>query len=932
MPIGGIQAKGYNCSSARFPDIWVLNRKVLESSQGSLIGTFDRALPNAGLSAIDPKALNRRLIFWGIEDSASGSTMTITFHAICSLLQSIEDITAKQSREPLKHDKDKARDIIAKWFLDQRDALDDPATNGGAVLSVLFPHRRKDRVYGLQPPLLAKTLSHLLAFNHGQRALFDGWKTGTHGDLGVYIERAMKPWDGTFSSKQHLSVDQVDRVLVQLAAKYRFSDEQIRQRRDLDFKSDTEMKHIFVRLESWEAKWLVRLLLRDYCTIQLDELFVMQRYHFLLPELLMFQNDFDAAFDILRGELSCYPAAPEPAEANAMRIEAAKKLRARVGVKMGRPSYYKAWSFQNCIQLVGSRAWAAEVKYDGEYCEIHVDLEKGKNSLRIFSKNGKDATADRHAIDGTIRNALRIGQPDALFKRNCIVLGEMVVYSDEDRKILPFSKIRKHVTRSGSFIGTMQDSRPHKWEHLMIVFFDVLTLDDEPILRHCLQDRRKILRKLVRVIPGRSMRSEWTLLDFKTGSGLTDLKQTFARNLADRQEGLVLKPLYTPYLPLLTGDGHRQASFFIKLKKDYLCDMGGQRDLGDFVVIGASFDAQVAAKVNLKPLHWTNFHLGCCINKDEVMRTGIRPRFNVVASLCLNTSIPKSDARYLNVQGYIRQATLREDGWTDEFEISNFGDCTPRMSVAFRKPFVAEILGGGFETPQNASFEMLRHPRIRKIHHDRTWEDAVTMQDLERMAEEKFEIPDAQNLDGHARDIALLVKKYVREMNGSQVTATTDETTQKTTQRSSSLPLPETPQRKEGRFQASSVSEALCSSDENEDEGSEVNRLRPNTPKPTSTSSTILAPSTPITRASEDASAAVSDSKAPSVVPAKIKRQSFIGVISPPQSKRRRALCPLQAPNGERQQEKSTESRESTINNYANEGPSIQAPTHPDKH
>jgi DNA ligase-4 len=95
-------------------------------------------------------------------------------------------------------------------------------------------------------------------------------------------------------------------------------------------------------------------------------------------------------------------------------------------------------------------------------------------------------------------------------------------------------------------MGTWQDSLPHAWEHLMIVFFDVLVLDGEPILRHCLQDRRKVLRDLVKAIPGRSMRSEWTLLDFKTGDGIMDLKQCFARNVANRQEGLVLKPLHAP--------------------------------------------------------------------------------------------------------------------------------------------------------------------------------------------------------------------------------------------------------------------------------------------------------------------------------------------------------------------------------------------------
>lgn len=404
--------------------------------------------------------------------------------------------------------------------------------------------------------------------------------------------------------------------------------------------------------------------------------------------------------------------------------------------------------------------------------------------MRIFSKNGKDSTADRKPIHSTIRNALRIGRSDCLFRKNCVILGEIVLYNDREKKILPLSKIRKHITRSGSSIGTLQNSLPHEWEHLMIVFFDVLALDDEPILRHCLQDRRRILRDLVHIIPSRSMRSEWTLLDFKTGGGITDLKQTFARSLAERQEGLVLKPSHAPYFALLSEQGYRQAGFFIKMK-DYLGDMGGERDLGDFAVIGASFDPRGAPKTSLKPLHWTHFHLGCCINKDGVERTGAKPRFQVVARLSIDKCISKSDTKYLNIQGYDRQAKLRKDGSIAEFDIKHSRCYDQRMTVAFRKPFIAEILGGGFEKPQDESFEMLRHPRVKKIHHDRTWEDAVTMRDLERMAEEKWEVPDADKLDGHAKDVALLAKQYVREMDGSQATTATDDTTQCTTPQSS---------------------------------------------------------------------------------------------------------------------------------------------------
>lgn len=719
--------------------------------------------------------------------------MPISFNAICSLLQGIENITTLHPRLDPKEEKESIRQIISNWFNNHRRALDEPQTDGGAILSALFPHRRRDRVYGLQAPLLAKKLSKLLNFNHGQQALFDGWKTGRHGDLAVYTERAMKPWDGTFSSKRPVSIGRVDRLLTQLAARYRFSDAAIRSQRDWHVQTDEELKDILMRLDSWEAKWLIRLVLRDHCTIALDENYILGQYHFLLPDLLMFQNDFDAVFDMLRGELSCYPAVPGSLEEKSMRLEAADKLRPVVGVKVGRPTFRKAWSFKHCFQMVGSHAWAAENKYDGEYCEIHVDLENAPQDIKIFSKNGKDATADRSALHSTIREALRIGLPTCTFKSKCIVLGEMVLYSEKEKRIMPFSKIRKHISRSGSFIGTLQDSLPSEWEHLMVVFFDVLVLDNEPVLRHCLQERRNLLRDLVQSKPGRAMRSEWTLLNFKTGDGVTDLKEVFARNLVHCEEGLVLKPLHAPYFPLLYEQGSRRPGYFIKLKKDYLGDMGGERDLGDFAVIGASFDAQLAPKSDLKPLHWTHFHLGCLTNKAAVQRTGAKPVYKTVATIGLDQCIPKPDLKYLNIHGYVRQANLHDDGQTDNFGIKHSKGYDRRMTAAFRVPFVAEILGGGFEKLQNETFEMLRHPRIKKLHNDRTWEDCVTLEELEQMAEQKWDVPDANRLDGHAKEVAQLAAKYARESHASLSTyQTTQDTAQITPRRSdtSSNPTP----------------------------------------------------------------------------------------------------------------------------------------------
>ena len=472
----------------------------------------------------------------------------------------------------------------------------------------------------------------------------------------------------------------------------------------------------------------------------------------------------------------------------------------------------------------------------------------------------------------------------------------------------------------------------------MLVFFDVLVMDEQPVLRHCLQDRRRILRDLVRVIPGRSMRSEWTLLDFRTGAGITDLKQTFAQNLVDRQEGLVLKPLHAPYFALLSEQRHRQASFFIKMKKDYLGDMGGERDLGDFAVIGASFDAQVAPKTDLKPLHWTHFHLGCCTNLLAVQRTGARPCFKVVATLSLDKCIPKTDLKYLNIQGYVRQTALREDGSTVIFDIEQSKGYDRRMTVAFKKPFVAEVLGGGFEKLQNERFEMLRHPRIKKLHQDRSWEDAVTLEDLERLADEKWEVPDANQLDGHAKDVALLAKKYAKEMGESQLTVTTNETTQLTSPRKTQETTPRKTQDstqhtptdavvlETQQHTYTTVSTTQSDADDStQGKGVKASRVcRILVREDTSEQLKSLATPIPKSTAPEVNPAYPQHSTAGQIPPLSNKR-SFTELISPPTSKRRRVLSPLSTSGGNRHLGLfGYDSQEATIHIYASSGLKVQ--------
>ena len=269
--------------------------------------------------------------------------MSVTFNHICELLESLEKVSAHRSPHPTKKVQEKSKKIITNWFAQHRKALDDRGTNGAAILSIIFPHWRKDRVYNLKSAGLSRKITSLLNLNHGNQALLNSWTSRHHGDFGACFETVAKRWDGTFRHKTPTPVEQVERLLTQLAAKCKFSSPATRQLWDKDINVDRLFKNVLIKLESWEAKWLVRLILGNYCTVEFDEDFVLEQFHFLLPDLLKFQNDFNKAFELLRGELSCYPANPDPSLQESILSEVAQKLRPIVGVKIGRPTFHKAW-------------------------------------------------------------------------------------------------------------------------------------------------------------------------------------------------------------------------------------------------------------------------------------------------------------------------------------------------------------------------------------------------------------------------------------------------------------------------------------------------------------------------------------------------------------------------------------------------------------
>jgi DNA ligase-4 len=430
---------------------------------------------------------------------------------------------------------------------------------------------------------------------------------------------------------------------------------------------------------------------------------------------------------------------------------------------------------------MGKGFMSVENKIDGEYCQIHIDLSKGSDCIQIFSKSGKDSTQDKKNLHITVKKSLGLGTPWCNFKHCCILEGEVVVYSDKEQKILSFDKLRKHISRSGRFIGAGEDSQAHEWEHLMIVYYDVLRVDEESFLyvRHSARSSR--LSKLVQCQAGRAALVERQIVNFSSRVAAEDLKQVFASCIVRREEGLVLKP-DEPYFSFGRSK-RRYASCCVKLKKGYIKGMG---EVGDLAVVSGRYCPTRAKVLNMPTAKYTHFYLGCLTNKEAVERWNARPEFTIVNEVEVSATT---------------MDTLRRTWFTGTVPLGD--DKAPifnvpagiaqgrKITMAFTEPAAFEMTCFSFHKESNTNFYSLRFPYISKIHPDRTFKDCLTFQELQALAEEELECPDMEDSQELTRWIDALEqaepkskRANLQESQMSETTASTSASQTRTPQRS----------------------------------------------------------------------------------------------------------------------------------------------------
>ena len=300
----------------------------------------------------------------------------------------------------------------------------------------------------------------------------------------------------------------------------------------------------------------------------------------------------------------------------------------------------------------------------------------------------------------------------------------------------------------------------------MIVYYDILLLDDDSLLGVRHSERRKVLSSLIKCQLGWAELAKSDIVDFDSRLGASHLRNIFAKTIVNKQEGLVLKvdePYFDFSIPERPWCGR-----CIKFKKEYI---GGFGDVGDFAVVGAGYDPTKAKKYNLPGLKWTHFFVGCLRNKAEVERWSAMADFTVVNVVELNTTQLRSISHCSNPAAVPVASN-------DKFLIDiQPGICTrPRMAFVFMQPLVVDLRCFSFDKIGNTGFWSPRFPVVSRVHLERDFMDALTFEELQQKAAQATAVqaqPDSQeNLEWIAK-LEAADPRGVAVDAVSQLTATT---------------------------------------------------------------------------------------------------------------------------------------------------------------
>jgi DNA ligase-1 len=336
-------------------------------------------------------------------------------------------------------------------------------------------------------------------------------------------------------------------------------------------------------------------------------------------------------------------------------------------IEFGRPFQVmlgeKVESIEEVVKKYGKIA--AEYKYDG----MRTIIEKKGKKVVLFTRRQEDVTKQ---FPDVVKLAVECLKPE-----ECVVEGETLGIDVKTGKPLPFQLLSQRIHRKYD-IDRMVKEIP-----VQVNLFDVLSVEGEMLIKKPFKERRKILERITKTIPGKFQLTKQIISD-----DVKKLEEFYKEALEAKQEGLMLKVLDSPYV----FGRHVGTMFKIKPIMETL----------DLVIVGATWGEGARAK-------WLSSYVLACRDPDtgEFLTCGM-----------MGTGL--TEEQFQLMTDVLKPLIVEEKG----------------KEVKVRPSIVVEV---GYQeiqkSPSYTSGMALRFPKLIRIREDRSPEECDTIDRVEALYE-----------------------------------------------------------------------------------------------------------------------------------------------------------------------------------------------------
>jgi DNA ligase 4 len=562
---------------------------------------------------------------------------------------------------------------------------------------LIIPEKDRERaMYGLKEKALGKFLVKIMKIDKNSEDGFNllNWKlpgqTAASRMAGDFAGRCFEVLSKrpVLTEVGNMTIGEVNDLLDQLSAA-------TKEENQLPI-----MEHFYRNMNAEELMWLIRAILRQMKVGATERTFF-EMWH---PDA---ESLFNVSSSLRRVCWELY----DPS----VRLESEDRGVTLMQCFQPQLAQFQMHSFQKMVEKMGltedDPTFWIEEKLDGERMQLHMvndESTPGGKKFGFWSRKAKDYAylygSGFHDENGALTRYLKAGFADGV--ENIILDGEMITWDPEQDAPAPFGTLKSAALseQRNPFANTQ---RP------LFRIFDILYLNDQPLTRYTLRDRRRALERSVVPIHRR-----FEIHDFKEATKADEIEPLLREVVAQASEGLVLKNPRSAYRLNERNDD------WMKVKPEYMGEFGESLDC---TVIGGYYGSGKCGGA------LASFLCGLRVDKTFARKGDWNPMkfrsfFRVGGGF--------TAADYANIRHHTDGKWIDWDSKNPPTQYVELGG----GSLQYEKPDVwikpsdsvvvcAKAASVG-ASDQYAAGLTLRFPRFKRLRMDKNWESALSMQEF----------------------------------------------------------------------------------------------------------------------------------------------------------------------------------------------------------